>query len=183
MLMLVGLGVIGAGASSRAAEFPFVVDMERSRVEVDVKAVLHSFTAKVSPFQAEFFVDSATNRVTRGVLHLKFSDIKTGNDKRDAAMHEWQNTTQFPDAVFTLVSVTALPSSRFEAKGNLRFHGTGKELVFPVAIESGNLLRYTVSGQVPLDVREFGLPAIRKYLLKVDPVVQVRFHLQGSIGK
>jgi iron complex transport system substrate-binding protein len=36
-------------------------------------------------------------------------------------------------------------------------------------------------GDASLDTREFGLPVIRLFgLLKVDPVVRVRFHLQGT---
>ena len=53
---------------------------------------------------------------------------------------------------------------------------------FPIAVTSdGRLL--AIDGEAVLDTREFGLPVIRLLgLLKVDPQVAVRFHLQGTRG-
>ena len=40
---------------------------------------------------------------------------------------------------------------------------------------------FAIDGDAVIDTRDFGLPIIKKFLvLKVDPEVRVRFHLQGD---
>jgi polyisoprenoid-binding protein YceI len=167
---------------ARAVEFPLVIDREHSRVEVDVHATAHSFAAKLTTYEASIFVDSASKRITRAHVHFHFNDIKTGKEKRDTEMNEWQNTTQFPDGVFTLSSLDRASDGKWTAKGALLLHGVSRDLSFPVVVDSTNPQRFIVSGETPLDVRDFGLPVIKKFLLKVDPVVKVRFHLQGTLA-
>jgi hypothetical protein len=48
---------------------------------------------------------------------------------------------------------------------------------FTTSISNGLVV---LDGTAVLDTRDFGLPVIRTlWLLKVDPVVRVHFHLQG----
>jgi len=52
---------------------------------------------------------------------------------------------------------------------------------FPVKITADHRLT-TIDGMAAVDTREFGLPIIRMFwVLTVDPVVHVRFHLQGVL--
>ncbi len=65
------------------------------------------------------------------------------------------------------------------AVGRLTFHGVTRDLRFPITLERDGPL-YSIDGDAPIDTREFGLPVIRRLaVLKVDPLVHVRFHLQG----
>ena len=60
-------------------------------------------------------------------------------------------------------------------------HGVGRDLAFPVSIAHSEAGTYAIDGEVPIDTREFSLPVIRRFgFLPVDPVVKVRFHLQGT---
>jgi polyisoprenoid-binding protein YceI len=94
-------------------------------------------------------------------------------------MNEWQQTVQHPEAVYTLTSLAAGVDGRLTATGTFRLHGVERTLVFPVAVTEDNSV-VAIDGEVKLDTREFGLPVIRKFaVLKVDPLVTVRFHLQG----
>ncbi|MDP2138567.1 MAG: YceI family protein [Candidatus Didemnitutus sp.] len=69
-----------------------------------------------------------------------------------------------------------------EARGLLTLRGVTREIRFPVwlAQDAGVI---AIDGDALLDVRVFGLPVPRLYwVLKVDPWVRVRLHLQGTVA-
>ena len=112
-------------------------------------------------------------------ISFHFRDVETGKDGRDKSMHSWQQTETFPDGEFVLSSLESGEGGAYTAFGRLTFHGVSRDLRFPVLItRDGN--RYAIDGDAPVDTREFGLPIIRMFkVLKVDPLVHVRFHLLG----
>lgn len=162
-----------------AAERNLVIDPVRSRVDIRVKATVDSFVGKLAAYDAQLTFDDTARRVSAAVFRFNFSDVKTGKPDRDAQMHEWQQTAQYPEAVYTLTSLVPAGDGRLTATGTFRFHGVERVLVFPVAVTEDDSV-VAIDGEVKLDTREFGLPVIRKFaVLKVDPLVTIRFHLQG----
>ena len=166
---------------ARAAERPLVIEPTQSRVDIVVRATMGSFTGKLAPINAAVGV-AEDGRVVSARLPFRFLDIATGKDDRDKAMHKWQETEKFPDGVFVLTSLepATAPDSGFVAVGRLTLHGVTRDLRFPSSVirDAGN---YAIDGDATIDTREFGLPIIRMMgLLKVDPLVHVRFHLQGN---
>lgn len=177
-LLLAGL-TLATGAS--AADYRLALDPAQSRVEVAVKATVDSFTARLPAYVAEIDIAQG-GRISAARFAFQFRDLLTGKAKRDAAMHEWQDTDRHPAGEFLLAALEAGSGGRAEARGRLTLHGVTREVAFPVTILREEN-RYAIDGDVPIDVREHGLPVIRMMgLLKVDPVVHVRFHLQGSVA-
>ena len=166
---------------TRAAEKPVVVDQVHSQIEIVVKATMDSFTGKLAAFAPTFAADPGTGQIMSARISFHFNDVKTGNEKRDHEMHVWQQTDKFPDGAFTLDALTPSPDGKFTAKGGLTFHGMTNSISFPVSItRDGSTV--TVAGEAVVDTKAFGLPIIRKFaLLKVDPLVVVRFHLVGEL--
>lgn len=163
-----------------AAPAPLVVDTAQSRVEVVVKATVDSFTGTLDAYTADISVDAG--RVVAATFGFRFDQVHTGKDGRDTAMHEWQETPKHPDGLFTLKAIETGADGRLTARGSLVFHGVTKDIAFPVSVTTDRKL-YAIDGEAPLDTRDFGLPIIRKFaLLKVDPVVKIRFHLQGAVA-
>jgi polyisoprenoid-binding protein YceI len=172
------LSVLPAAAATRS----LVIDPAHSQIEIVVKSTVDSFVAKLPVYEAAVSLEADAPRVNAAVLRFKFADVKTGKDARDREMNEWQQTEKFPDGSFTLTTLTPAPDGRQLAAGSLRLHGVEHALAFPVSITSDQKL-FSVDGEATLDTRDFGLPVIRKFaVLKVDPHVTVRFHLQGAIG-
>lgn len=180
-LMVAGLVVAATRCTS--AEMPLALDAVHSRVEVMVKATVDSFTGKLERYHAEVAVDpQAAVPVTRAKIAFKFADVKTGKTDRDEQMLIWGEESSKPDGSFTLAALTPIPAGGYQATGTLVFHGMAHELSFPVRISHEGEV-YAVDGDATLDTRDFGLPVIRKFMmLKVDPVVHVRFHLQGHLA-
>lgn len=162
-----------------AAERPLVIDHAQSRVEVAVKATVDSFVGRLAAYEPSIVVDD-DGRVKSARFAFHFRDLATGKEARDKAMHQWQQTDKYPDGLFVLTSLEPGPSGAAEAFGRLTLHGVTRDVRFPVSInrEGAN---YAIDGDARIDTREYGLPGIRMLaLLKVDPVVHVRFHLQGA---
>ncbi len=163
-----------------AAPASLIIDPAQSRIEVVVKATVDSFTATLSTYKAAIEVDSG--RVTAATLAFDFTEVHTGKAARDEAMNAWQDTSLHPRCVFTLGSLNAEADGHLTAHGTLGLHGVVRPLAFPVHIATDQTV-YVIDGEATLDTRDYGLPVIRKFgLLKVAPVVTVRFHLQGAAG-
>ena len=167
----------------QAASVPLVIDFKQSHIEIAVKATVDSFTGALENYDAGVWVDSATGAVTKARVAFQFDDVKTGKTDRDAAMHEWQDTPKHPDGLFSLAKLTLNESGAMTATGTLSLHGQEREIEFPASVtREGDL--YAIDGEATLDTQNFGLPIIRKFLLlKVDPLVRVNFHLQGTVAK
>ncbi|MBX3737172.1 MAG: YceI family protein [Candidatus Didemnitutus sp.] len=177
LLLAFALGANGLIAANHAVQF----DPAQSTVDVTVKATIDSFTGKLAAYELTGAADDS-GHIVAARLSFHFRDVLTGKPKRDAAMHEWQHTDQFPDASFELTAVTTAADGSSHASGKLTFHGVTRELDFPVTVAHAGAT-YAIDGEAPIDTREFGLPIIRMMgLLKVDPVVRVRFHFQGKLA-
>lgn len=167
-----------SGNAFAAARRPLLVDVAQSRIEVAVRATMDSFTAKLGAFEPVIEVDESGD-VTAAQVRFHFRDVATGKAKRDAAMHTWQQTDTFPDGVFDLEAVEK-HGDTLTAVGRLTFHGVAHPLRFPISIARDGRT-YAIDGDATIDTREYQLPIIRMMgLLKVDPLVHVRFHVQAA---
>lgn len=177
MVFLIGMLPVFAVASP----VPLAIDPAQSRIEIIVKATVDSFVGTLDAYKTDIAVEDG--QVAAAIITFRFADVHTGKSGRDEAMHDWQETSRHPDGVFTLKSLERTGADgRMDARGSLTFHGVSRAIAFPVVISTDST-HYTIAGEASLDTRDFGLPVIRKLgLLKVDPLVRVRFHFQGSVG-
>ncbi|MBX3749339.1 MAG: YceI family protein [Opitutaceae bacterium] len=177
LILLIGTAALPA----LAAERTLAVDEAHSRVEIDVKATVDSFVGTLTHFTAAVRVDDA-GMITQARFGFHFADVLTGKAKRDEKMHQWQDTAHHPDGEFVLRALERAADGRWLAHGRLRFHDIERPLDVPIAVTSdGSLL--AIDGEAIVDTRDFSLPVIRLLgLLKVDPRVAVRFHLQGNLA-
>ena len=156
------------------------VDPAQSHVEIIVKATVDSFSGSLDAYKADITVDDG--RVVAATIGFRFADVHTGKPARDEAMHEWQDTPKHADGAFTLKTIETDAAGHMTARGTLVLHDVSKEIAFPFSVTTDHRL-YAIDGEASLDTRDFGLPIIRKFgLLKVNPLVKVRFHLQGAVA-
>lgn len=159
------------------------VDAARSRVEFAVAATVDSFTGQLRAHEAEVILGPA-GEVIAARFRFRCADLATGKDARDEAMRRWLESAAYPEVEFILDQLE--PGRDGEAgrlaKGRLRLHGVERGLWFPVTVAAAGAER-VISGEATLDTREHGLPVIRMLgLLKVDPLVRVKFELRGRVN-
>jgi polyisoprenoid-binding protein YceI len=161
---------------------PLVIDQTQSRVEIAVKATVGSFVGKLANYVTVIAVDSEKRSIEQVAFEFHINDVQTGNATRDKDMLDWEQAAKFPDGRFTLTALDMAAGGRCQARGMLTLHGRSREIVFPATISKDHSL-YSIDGDALLDTRDFGLPILHSYwLLTVDPVVHVRFHLKGHLS-
>jgi hypothetical protein len=121
-------------------------------------------------------------RVESAAFQADLSAVKTGIANRDHNMRVWLQTNEFPQVGFEFRAVDRSPNGASTARGRFQLHGQMHDIRFPVTITVNGGLA-TIDGTATSDTQEFGLPIIRFWVLTVDPVVQVHFHLQGSVAR
>jgi polyisoprenoid-binding protein YceI len=175
-LSLLALLALGGALPGVAGQLE--CDPARSRIEVVVTATVDSFTGRLEHYEPSITF-GPDGHITGARVGFHFLDVHTGKEKRDRAMHEWQQTKEFPDGEFVLDTLTPGAGGVSVARGRLTLHGRTQVLEFPVTLTTqGDVC--AIDGDAVVDTREFNLPVIRMLgLLKVDPLVHVRFHLQG----
>jgi polyisoprenoid-binding protein YceI len=160
-----------------AAERPLKIDRSRSFVDVDVDAT-KNFTAHLDAYDAKVGVDDA-GKIKGAVFTFKFTDLKTGNDSRDASMVKWLGGGT-PEGRFELGNLALTPDGQGQASGRLIFHGVTERIEFPVDVVKADGA-YTITGETTIDYRDWNLKIIRMALVfTVSPEVKIRFKLTGT---
>jgi len=177
-LVLLAAALLTVPRAIKAGEL--VIDRSQSHIDIAVKSTVDSFVARLAAFDVTLKIDPTNGRVESGVFQADLAAVKTGRADRDSDMDRWLQTGKYPQVIFELTSVERGPDGALSARGRLQLHGQLRRIAFPVKITAGPG-GVTIDGTAALDTREYGLPVIRKFLvLTVDPVVQVRIHLQGK---
>lgn len=160
-----------------AADRILKIDPARSYVDVDVKATMDSFTARLDAYDLRATVGDK-DRIKTAALSFKFADLKTGKPERDDAMIEWLGGGE-PAGRFELGILAITPSGQGQVSGNLTFHGKTALVEFPVNIEQADGA-HTITGTATINTHTWGLKTFRKFgVLKVDPEVKIRFKFTG----
>lgn len=157
----------------------FVCDQNQSQIEVFVKTTFDSFVGRLEKYRADITFNSDAT-LARAAVQFDVADLKTGKDKRDRAMCEWLEADKLPSADFVLTSISATGDGQLLATGDFTFHGQKRRLRFPLSLSTQGR-ECTLDGEVVMDTRDYALPVIRMLgVIKVDPLVRVRFHLKGK---
>ncbi|HTF42798.1 MAG TPA: YceI family protein [Terriglobales bacterium] len=160
----------------RAAEHTLKVDRSRSFVDVDVDAT-KNFTAHLDAYDAKVNVDD-TGKIKSAVFSFKFTDLKSGNESRDADMIKWLGGGT-PEGRFELGNLAVTPDGQGQASGRLTFHEVTERIEFPVNITRAEGA-YAITGETTINYHTWNLKTIRKALMfTVSPEVKVRFKLTG----
>ena len=165
-----------------AASQTLVIDANRSSVEVGVQATIDSFSARFTGFSADLSIQGDGIERASGQVHFILASLRTDDADRDEQMYKWLENDRFPSADVTLENLVPDGRGNYVGKGKLKFHGTERDVSFPVKIklDQGTL---TVEGDATLDTRDYGLPIYRRFLIfSVNPVVHVRFRVIGRLA-
>lgn len=172
--LLCGLLVIAAPVWAGSLK----VEKERSRIQVDAKATGHAFTGTLSDYEIWVNGDQSSLEPDAVKLSWKFSDLRTGEEKRDKEMIKWLGGGG-PSGSFEFTKMWK-DAGKTYAQGTLKIHGVSKTISFPYMVKKeGDWV--TIDGSVAFNYTDFGLPIISTMaVMKVNPALSVRFHLVGK---
>jgi polyisoprenoid-binding protein YceI len=179
---LLAAAILALPLATRADRALFVLDRAESHVDIAVKSTFDSFVAHLEDFDVAITLDPENGRVDSTAFHANLSAVKTGLADRDHNMSVWLQTNDFPQVVLELKTMDRSPNGALTARGRFQLHGKMHDIRFPVAVTVNRGLA-TFDGTATLDTQDFGLPIIRFWILTVDPMVHIHFHLQGSLTR
>ena len=179
---LLAAAILALPLATKANGALFVLDRAESHVDIAVDSTVVSFIARLESFDVTIMLDPESGRVESSAFHADLAAVKTGRADRDHNMSVWLQTNEFPQVMFELIAMDRGPNGALTARGRFQLHGQQHDLSFPITLTVSRGLT-TIDGTATLDTRDFGLPIIRFMVLKVDPVVHVHFHLQGSLPR
>ena len=167
--------------SSKVPAATLELDPQQSKVEVVVSATMDSFVGHLQKYDAQVECEPQVVLPSKAEVSFDFTDLKTGNKDRDAAMLKWLDYTANPKVTFHLDTWKQAGMTNI-AVGQLTIHGVTKAVESPVVVkEEGRA--WDINGTTEFDYRDFNLPKIRKALvLTVDPHLKVAFHLVGKLA-
>jgi len=165
---------------TQAETLQFKPNLDRSSIQVDVKATVDSFVGTLTAYDLQLNVDASSGMVESCTFEFDFSALDTGKKKRNEQMLEWLEYAKHPKGLFHLIRIEDTSDGQ-RALGSLVIHGISKEIEFPITLtRDGEQL--LIDGRAHLDYHDFDLPTIRVMLmLTVNPKFDVILHLEGNL--
>lgn len=156
------------------------VNQARSRIQVDAKATGHDFTCTLEKYTMKASGNGSTLAPESLELNWNFSDLKTAEEDRDAAMIKWLGGGK-PQGSFKFVKYWTDNKGTTNAQGTLTINGVSKTIYFPFTVKKTGEWA-TIDGKVSMDYQNFNLPVVRALaVMTVDPKLAVRFHIVGKV--
>lgn len=114
-------------------------------------------------------------------LELLVSRLTSGNSAYDSELRRQINARRFPTSYLDLHDVAPLdpPSSSFEVRGEITLRGVAVPATGVVVAELPEPELLVVSGEETVDISDFGIPPPTLFMIKIDPEVKVRLHLEA----
>ena len=156
------------------------IEKEKSKVEVEVNVTAHSFIATLENYEIKIQTDTESVKIKSTEFSFDFNALKTGKNSRDKAMLKWEEYNKYPNSSFILNKLHK-QGEKVIAEGMLTLHGIEKEIRFPIKVKTEGT-KWSISGSTVIDHLDWDLPIIKKFVLKVDPNLSVKFHLEGVLN-
>lgn len=183
LLVAAALAAAQPAVAPVSHELLLQLDPARSGAEITLAGNLHTVKGTFLLKRGAIHFDPATGKA-RGEIAFDATSGKTGNSSRDNKMHkDVIESGRYPEIVFRLDradgELAASGASTLQVHGMFTMHGAEHEVTFPTEVTlAGSAWTAQASFQVPY-VR-WGMKNPSKLFLRVDDVVQVRFHASGS---
>jgi polyisoprenoid-binding protein YceI len=159
------------------------VDAAHSHVDFTVSTTLHVVHGTFTLLRGYLTIDPATGRASGEVI-VDASSGQSGNASRDKKMHrDVLESWKYSDIIFRPVTVQGdLPlhgAANVTLHGTMSLHGATHEITVPV---QANLMDsiWNATGKMRVPYVQWGLKNPGNFLLKVEPVVEVNFDLNGT---
>ena len=186
--LLVAAAALAAAQQAAAPashELLLQLDPARSGADITLAGNLHTVKGTFLLKRGVIHFDPATGKAS-GEIAFDATSGKTGNSSRDHKMHkDVIESGRYPEIVFRPdradgeLAVSGV--STLQVHGMFTMHGAEHEVTFPVEMTfAGNAWNAKASFQIPYV--HWGMKNPSVLFLRVDDVVQVRFHASGSTG-
>lgn len=158
----------------------FVVNEQRSFINLTVRATGHQVEGHVISFQADIDFPHREAFPESALIRFGTDRLTTDHEERDAEMLKWLEAEKYPEVVFELDYWEGTGSTRV-AYGSLTLHGVTRGIEIPITVSTqGSLI--TLTGDTEINTKDYRLPRIRQaVVMAVSPTVEISFTLYGTL--
>ena len=157
---------------------------ERSAVLLNVSTSLGPVTFGANGLEGFITAAVHDDRIDADVtpaahLELLVSRLTSGNSAYDGELHRQIDGRRFPTAYVDLHAVKAVDPPNFHVRGEVTLRGVTvpAEGVVTVNLPEPGLM--VVTGEESLNISDFGIPPPSLFMIKIDPEVKLRLHLEA----
>ena len=159
---------------------------ERSAVVLNVSTSLGPVTFGANGIEG--FIEAAVEHDEIDVavppsahLELLVTRLTSGNTAYDGELRRQIDARRFPTAYVDLqaASLVDRPSSTFRVLGEVTLRGVTVPAEGVVAAQVSEPGVLVVSGEDSLNISDFGIPPPTLFMIKIDPEVKLRLHLEA----
>jgi polyisoprenoid-binding protein YceI len=164
----------------------FRVNTSQSTVKVGLRINLHPSHIDANALSGVIECELADNGQPRldqpysAELSLPVNAIKSGNGIQDREMRRRFDVSRYPTIAARVTHGEALEGEgRYRAFAQLTMHGQTREISGEIQLRvDGTTL--TIDGQQVINVKDFGIDPPRLIILKVEPEVDLRVHIEAE---
>lgn len=164
----------------------FRVNTSQSTVKVGLRINLHPSHIDANALSGVIECELDDNGQPRldqpysAELSLPVNAIKSGNGIQDREMRRRFDVSRYPTITARVTHGEALEGDgRYRAVAQLTMHGQTREISGEIHLRvDGTTL--TIDGQQVINVKDFGIDPPRLIILKVEPEVDLRVHIEAE---
>lgn len=116
----------------------------------------------------------------RAHLELPVLSLKSGNRLEDMEIERRMDVRRYPNLVADVRKLVPAGSGRYRASADLNVRGNTRAVQADVRVRVDGA-RLVVDAEHTFDMRDFGIDPPRVLMLKMEPAVRVRAHIEAEL--
>jgi polyisoprenoid-binding protein YceI len=156
----------------------------RSELSLVAESSIHPIRASTTKlegfFEAELLDDGHLDLsvAPSGRLEVYVENLESGNKLIDREAQRRLNIRRFPSIIAEIVEIRKIEGNgNYKAAGDLTFHGETQRYEDGLALTQLDEHTIEMSGEITVDMRDFGIEPPKLLMVKVYPEVKVRLNV------
>jgi len=158
---------------------------ERSAVVVEATSNVGPIMFGTSGITGEILAVLSEGSVDPGTaaarLEVRVDLLASGNHLYDSELRRRIDARRFPRSTVELhAAARRSDGAGFDVTGDIVFHGVRRTLTGGVTVTVSDGPRLVVTGEELVDIRDFAMAPPTMLMLKIEPEVNVRLHVEAA---
>ena len=155
------------------------IDPSASTVDVAAKSTLHGIDGHADGVTGTVEIDS-DGALVGGHIELEAERLRWGNPLLDRETRRRINVRAHPTISGDVRSVDSTEGVSMHLRGTIAFLGVENDVDGDIAVTVSSPGRIVVDGEQSFDVRDWGLEPPNLLLIRVEPTIRVRIHVEAE---
>ena len=155
------------------------IDPSASTVDIAAKSTLHGINGRADGVTGT--VEIASDGALAGAhVEVEAERLRWGNPLLDRETRRRINVRVHPTISGDVRAVDSTEDASMHLRGTIAFLGVENDVDGDIAVTASSPGRIVVDGEQSFDVRDWDLKPPNLLLIRVEPVIRVRIHVEAS---